>query len=95
MYIRFVTCTKTRLFDLAKNAASLAHHGYVVNDMGLVVFARCWWKHAPVTESSRTSTGSHREYQQYDSYCLSASSALVCFVQCVVVVLKVDESAAS
>lgn len=41
MYIRFVTCTKTRLFDLAKNAASLAHHGYVVNDMGLVVIARC------------------------------------------------------
>lgn len=34
MYIRFVTCTKTRLFDLDKNAATLAHHGYVVNDYG-------------------------------------------------------------
>lgn len=51
----------TTLFGLAKNAATLAHE-YAVNDMGLVVFARCWSKHAPVTESSCTPTGSHREY---------------------------------
>lgn len=73
---------------LAKNAATLAH-GHAVNDMGLVVFARCWSKHAPVTESSCTPTGSHREYNNTTAVRLQSLCVCVCPVQCVVPVVVV------
>lgn len=81
----------TTLFGLAKNAATLAH-GHAVNDMGLVVFARCWSKHAPVTESSCTPTGSHREYNNTTAVRLQSLCVCVCPVQCVVPVVLLSHS---